>query len=253
MCGRFVITSPPEALRQLFGYLEQPNFPPRFNVSPTQPIPVVLNDNGRHFRLMRWGLWPAWVKDPRRFTLLINARAETVKEKPAFKNAIRRRRCLIPADGYYEWHSSEGGKRPYFIHHRDGHPIGFAGLAETWIGPNGEEVDTVAIVTAPASADLAVLHHRVPVTIKIADFERWLDCRSDEADTVTPLMRGPEVGEFVWHEVSMRVNHVANDDAQLTLPITDEQREAEQTRTAKKASPRKSAAADFDDGQGSLF
>jgi putative SOS response-associated peptidase YedK len=253
MCGRFVITSPPEALRQLFGYLEQPNFPPRFNVSPTQPIPVVLNDNGRHFRLMRWGLWPAWVKDPRRFTLLINARAETVKEKPAFKNGIRRRRCLIPADGYYEWHSSEGGKRPYFIHHRDGHPIGFAGLAETWIGPNGEEVDTVAIVTAPASADLAVLHHRVPVTIKIADFERWLDCRSDEADTVTPLMRGPEVGEFVWHEVSMRVNHVANDDAQLTLPITDEQREAEQTRTAKKASPRKSAAADFDDGQGSLF
>jgi putative SOS response-associated peptidase YedK len=253
MCGRFVITSPPEALRQLFGYLEQPNFPPRFNVSPTQPIPVVLNDNGRHFRLMRWGLWPAWVKDPRRFTLLINARAETVKEKPAFKNAIRRRRCLIPADGYYEWPSSEGGKRPYFIHHRDGHPIGFAGLAETWIGPNGEEVDTVAIVTAPASADLAVLHYRVPVTIKIADFERWLDCRSDEADTVTPLMRGPEVGEFVWHEVSMRVNHVANDDAQLTLPITDEQREAEQTRTAKKASPRKSAAADFDDGQGSLF
>jgi putative SOS response-associated peptidase YedK len=253
MCGRFVITSPPEALRQLFGYLEQPNFPPRFNVSPTQPIPVVFDDNGRHFRLMRWGLWPAWVKDPRKFTLLINARAETVKEKPAFKNAIQRRRCLIPADGYYEWHSSEGGKRPYFIHHRDGHPIGFAGLAETWIGPNGEEVDTVAIVTAPASADLAVLHHRVPVTIKTADFERWLDCRSDEADTVTPLMRGPEVGEFVWHEVSMRVNHVANDDAQLTLPITDEQREAEQTKAPKKASPRKSAAADFDDGQGSLF
>jgi putative SOS response-associated peptidase YedK len=253
MCGRFVITSPPEALRQLFGYLEQPNFPPRCNIAPTQPIPVVMSESGRHFRLMRWGLWPAWVKDPRKFTLLINARAETVKEKPAFKNAIRRRRCLIPADGYYEWHSSEGGKRPYFIHHRDGHPIGFAGVVETWIGPNGEEVDTVAIVTAPASADLAMLHHRVPVTIKTADFERWLDCRSDEADTVTPLMRGPEVGEFVWHEVSMRVNHVANDDAQLTLPITDEQREAEQTKATKKASPRKSAAADFDDGQGSLF
>ena len=202
---------------------------------------------------MRWGLWPAWVKDPRKFTLLITARAETVKEKPAFKNAIRRRRCLVPADGYYEWHSSEGGKRPYFIRHRDGHPIGFAGLAETWIGPNGEEVDTVAIVTAPASADLAALHHRVPVTIKMADFERWLDCRSDEAEGVTPLMRGPEAGEFVWHEISSRVNHIANDDAQLTQPITGEQREAEQTRAAKKPSPRKSAAADFDDGQGSLF
>jgi len=212
-----------------------------------------MDESGRHFRLMRWGLWPAWVKDPRKFTLLINARAETVREKPAFKNAIRRRRCLIPADGYYEWHSSEGGRRPYFIHRRDGHPIGFAGLAETWIGPNGEEVDTVAIVTAPASADLAVLHHRVPVAIKTADFERWLDCRSDEADTVTPLMRGPEVGEFVWHEISLRVNHVAHDDAQLILPITDEQREAEQSRPAKKAIPRKKAAADSDGGQGSLF
>lgn len=253
MCGRFVITSAPEALRQLFGYLEQPNFPPRYNLAPTQPIPAVVSENGRHFRLMRWGLWPAWVKDPRKFTLLINARAETVKEKPAFKNAIRRRRCLIPADGYYEWQSFGGGKRPYFIHRRDGRPIGFAGVTETWVGPNGEEVDTVAIVTAPASADLAVLHHRVPVTIDARDFEFWLDCRSDEADTVTPLMRGPEVGEFVWHEVSMRVNHVANDDAQLILPITVEQREAEQTRPAKRASPRKPAAADSDDGQGSLF
>ena len=212
-----------------------------------------MTENGRHFRLMRWGFWPAWVKDPRKFTLLINARAESVKEKPAFKNAIRRRRCLIPADGYYEWQSFGSSKRPYFIHRRDGHPIGFAGLAETWIGPNGEEVDTVAIVTAPASADLAVLHHRVPVAIKTADFERWLDCRSDEADTVTPLMRGPEVGEFVWHEISLRVNHVAHDDAQLILPITDEQREAEQSRPAKKAIPRKKAAADSDGGQGSLF
>src|SRR5215208_986681 len=99
MCGRFVITSPPEALRQIFGYLEQPNFPPRYNIAPTQPIPVVILENGgRHFRLMRWGLVPAWVKDPRKFTLLINARSETVLEKPAFKNAIKRRRCLIPAD-----------------------------------------------------------------------------------------------------------------------------------------------------------
>lgn len=252
MCGRFVITSSPEALRLLFGYCEQPNFPPRFNVAPTQPIPVVIDDKGRHFRLMRWGLWPAWVKDPRKFTLLINARAETVKEKPAFKNAIRRRRCLIPADGYYEWRASAGGKRPYFIHRRDHSPIGFAGVAETWIGPNGEEVETAAIVTAPASADLAVLHHRVPVTIAPDDFEFWLDCRSDEAGSVTRLMKGPEVGEFAWHEVSSRVNRVANDDAQLILPITAEQRAAEQTKPANKVASRKTAA-DSDDGQGSLF
>ena len=168
MCGRFVITSPPAALRQIFGYLDQPNFPPRYNIAPTQPIPVVIVENGhRHFRLMRWGLLPAWVKDPGQFTLLINARAETLLEKPAFKNAIKRRRCLIPADGYYEWQVSEKRKRPHFIHRRDGAPMGLAGLAETWIGPNGEELDTVAIVTAPASADLAVLHHRVPVTIYV--------------------------------------------------------------------------------------
>src|SRR5208282_4909424 len=106
------------------------------------------------FRLMRWGLLPAWVKDPRKFTLLINARAETVLEKPAFKNAIRRRRCLIPSDGYYEWRPAAGRKQPYFIYRRDGRPFGLAAIAESWMGPNGEELDTVAIVTAAASEDL---------------------------------------------------------------------------------------------------
>src|SRR6201989_43953 len=119
MCGRFVITSAPEALPGLLGVCEQRNFPPRYNVAPTQPLPVVIIDNGtRQFRLMRWGFVPAWVKDPRGFALLINARAETVTDKPAFKNAIRRRRCLIPADGSYEWSLSER-RRPYFIHRRD--------------------------------------------------------------------------------------------------------------------------------------
>jgi putative SOS response-associated peptidase YedK len=254
MCGRFVITSPPAALRLIFGYIEQPNFPPRHNIAPTQPIPVVIVENGvRHFRLMRWGLLPAWVKDPRRITLLINARAETVKEKPAFKNAIKRRRCLIPADGYYEWQASETRKRPYFIHRRDGAPFGLAGVAETWIGPNGEELDTVAIVTAPASADLAVLHHRVPVTIAAGDFDRWLDCGAHDVEQAMALLTAPAEGEFAWHEVSTSVNRTANDDAQLILPITAEQAAAE--APARKAAPRKAAAsaASEDDGQGSLF
>jgi putative SOS response-associated peptidase YedK len=255
MCGRFVITSPPEALRQVFGYIEQPNFPPRHNIAPTQPIPVVIIENGvRHFRLMRWGLLPAWVKDVRKFTLLINARAETVNEKPAFKNAMKRRRCLIPADGYYEWRAFETRKRPHFIHRRDGGPIGLAGLAETWIGPNGEELDTVAIVTAPASADLAVLHPRVPVTIAPADFERWLDCNACDAETAMMLLTAPEAGEFAWHEISTRVNRVANDDAQLILPISAEEIAAEQPKPAKKPNQRKpEPATSDDDGQGSLF
>ena len=255
MCGRFVITSPPAALRQIFGYLDQPNFPPRHNIAPTQPVPVVMVENGaRHFRLMRWGLLPAWVKDPRKFTLLINARAETVLEKPAFKNAVKRRRCLIPADGYYEWQAADGRKRPHFIHRRDGEPFGLAGLAETWIGPNGEELDTVAIVTAPASAGLSVLHHRVPVTIDRGDFDRWLDCRAYDAESVMALLAAPEEGEFAWHEISTRVNRVANDDAQLILPITAEEMAAEAPKPVKRATARKpTAMASEDDGQGSLF
>jgi putative SOS response-associated peptidase YedK len=254
MCGRFVITSPPAALRQIFGYVEQPNFPPRHNIAPTQPIPVVMLENGgRHFRLMRWGLVPAWVKDPRKFSLLINARAETVLEKPAFKNAIKRRRCLVPADGYYEWQDRDGRKRPFFIHRRDEKPVGFAALAETWMGPNGEEIDSVAIVTTQASRDLAALHHRVPVTIAPDDFERWLDGRANDADAVMPLLIGPAEGEFAWHEISTRVNRVANDDPQLLLPITDEERAAEEPKPKKIAARKAAPIASDDEGQGSLF
>jgi putative SOS response-associated peptidase YedK len=254
MCGRYVILSPPEALRRLFDYSEQPNYPPRHNIAPTQPVPVVIIGNGaRHFHLMRWGFIPAWVKDPRGFALLINARAETVLEKPAFKNAIRRRRCLIPADGYYEWSQSETHKRPYFIHRRDGQPFGFAGLAETWIGPNGEELDTVAILTTAASADLAVLHPRVPVTLTPGDFDRWLDCADDDAETAMALLAAPNEGEFVWHEVSTRVNRVANDDAQLIRPISAEEAAAEEAKPGKSARKKPEPAASGDDGQGSLF
>jgi putative SOS response-associated peptidase YedK len=256
MCGRFVITSPPEALRQIFGYIEQPNFPPRHNIAPTQPVPVVIIEHGaRHFRLMRWGLVPSWVKDPRKMTLLINARSEGITEKLAFKNAVRRRRCLIPADGYYEWQAAGGRKRPYFIYRRDGQPFALAAIAEIWMGPNGEELDTVAIVTGAASEDLAVLHPRVPVTLTPADFARWLDCSSDSAEPVMDLMTSPEVGEFAWHEVSTRVNHADNDDAQLILPITDAQRVVEDVpKPAKKsAALRKGVGPPRDDGQGSLF
>jgi len=255
MCGRFVITSPPAAVREAFGYAEGPNFPPRYNIAPTQPIPVVILENGgRRFRLMRWGLIPAWAKDPQQISLMFNARSETVLDKPAFKNAIKRRRCLVPADGYYEWQDAGNSKRPHFIHRRDGQPIGFAALAETWVGPNGEELDTVAIVTAAASADLAELHHRVPVTIAPGDFERWLDCGGWDEEAAMALLGPPAIGEFVWHRVSRRVNRAANDDAQLILPITAEQMAAEEPAVAKKAAPRKPApAASEDDGQGSLF
>src|SRR5579864_6239784 len=163
MCGRYVITSPPAAIRALFGYPEQPNFPPRYNVAPTQPIPIVRLDEGRrHFALMRWGLIPAWVKDPKAFSLLVNARAESVLDKPAFRNAMRRRRCLFPADGFYEWKAAGASKHPYYVRARTGGLVAFAGLWETWAGPNGEEVDTACIITTAANRTLALLHDRMP-------------------------------------------------------------------------------------------
>jgi putative SOS response-associated peptidase YedK len=253
MCGRYVITTAPEALRRLFGYAEMPNFPARHNVAPTQPVPVVLQDRGvRHFHLMRWGLWPAWVKDPRQFALVINARSETVQDKPAFRNALKRRRCLLPADGYYEWQQADGRKRPFFIHPTDGHPIAFAGLAETWMGPNGEETDTVAIVTTVAAPEMAALHHRVPVTIGPDDFDTWLDCTTPDVDQAMALLVAPQSGSFVWHEVSTAVNHVANDDPQLVLPMSANQL-AEEAAALIAKKPSRGSKKILNEDQGSLF
>lgn len=250
MCGRFVITSPPEALRQAFSYREQPNFPARYNIAPTQPIPVIiLEGDVRHFRLMRWGLVPPWVKDPRQFTLLINARGETVREKPAFCNALKRRRCIVPADGYYEWRPGTLPKQPFFIRHHDGRPFGFAALAETWSGPNGEEIDSVAIITAAADGEMAALHDRVPVAIEPQDIARWMDCAAVDADEAAAMLTAPRPGTFVWHPVSTRVNKVANDDGQLVLPVALEAIKAK----SKQHGPRNAAAAESDNGQGSLF
>jgi putative SOS response-associated peptidase YedK len=189
MCGRYVIKSPPEAIRELFGYAEQPNFPPRYNVAPTQPVPIVrLGEGERHFALVRWGLIPAWVKDPRTLTLLINARGESVLDKPAFRNAMRRRRCLFPADGFYEWKTIGGAKRPYFVRPRSGGPMALAGLWETWTGPNGEEQETAAIVTTMANRTLAPIHERMPVIVDPAAFDLWLDGGKVDAKTAAALI-----------------------------------------------------------------
>src|SRR5712691_7452771 len=161
MCGRYTVTSTPDAMRALFRYEEQPNFPPRYNVAPTQPIPIIrLVDGKRHFALVRWGMLPSWVKDPKTFTLLINARGESVAEKPAFRAAMKRRRCLIPADGFYEWKAVGERKQPYFVRAKSGGLLAFAGLWETWTGPNGEELETGTIVTTSANKTLAPIHDR---------------------------------------------------------------------------------------------
>lgn len=246
MCGRYTVTATPEVLRALFGYAEQPNFPPRYNVAPTQPIAIVRLINGkRQFALVRWGLLPSWVKDPKAFSLLINARGETVNEKPAYKAAMKRRRCLIPADGFYEWKAVGHHKQPYYVRAKSGMPLAFAGLWETWTGPNGEELETAAIVTTDANQTLAPIHDRMPVVIAPEQFDLWLGSGDEDTTAASALIRpAPDLLEAI--PVSSDVNRVANDNPRL-LERADEIA-ADSTPKPKRAAPAKKA-----DGQGVLF
>jgi putative SOS response-associated peptidase YedK len=239
MCARYVITSPPSAIRAFFGYDELPNFPPRYNVAPTQPIPIVrLVDGKRQFALARWGFIPAWVKDPKKFSLLVNARGESALEKPAFRNAMRRRRCLIPTDGFYDWRDGVP-RRPYFVHQKSSDaPMAFAGLWETWTGPNGEELDTAAIVTTRANTMLSAVHDRMPVIVPQDAFNLWLDCAEVDATTAAALIIPAPETLLECYEVSTAVNRALNDDARLIEPVpnkeTDQSAAAQQPQGAKK-------------------
>jgi putative SOS response-associated peptidase YedK len=251
MCGRYLITSAPESFRRLFGYREQPNFPPRYNVAPTQPVPIVrLAEDERQFALVRWGLIPAWVKDPRRFSLLINARCEAVTDKPAFRNAMRRRRCLFPADGFYEWKVEQGKRRPYCVRPKGGEPIAFAGLWESWTGPNGEEMETAAIVTTAANRELAHLHDRMPVILPPEAFDLWLDCRRVDALTAAAMLVPARPGLLEAYEISPAINHAANEGPELIAPVSASASPAAGATPARPGSRRRAKP---DDRQSSLF
>lgn len=250
MCGRYTLTASPEAVRNFFRYAERPNFPPRYNIAPTQPVAVVrLANRQRQFVLMRWGLLPSWVKDPKGFSLIVNARGESVIDKPSFRAAMKRRRCLIPADGFYEWKAGGSRKQPYYIHARSGEPLAFAGLWETWTGPNGEELDTVAIVTTDANSTVSPLHDRMPVIVPPAAFDLWLDSDNVDATTAAALIvPAPDSLLEVW-PVSTDVNRVANDNAHLVERVAETVEpmpKAEVERKPKAAKPK-------DSGQGVLF
>jgi putative SOS response-associated peptidase YedK len=247
MCGRYASTLSPEAMRALFRYLEQPNFPPRYNIAPTQPIAIVRTVEGkRQFALVRWGLIPSWVKDPRAFSLVINARGESVNEKPAFKNAMKYRRCLVPADGFYEWKRDAARNQPYFVRRTDRAPVAFAGLWENWMGPNGEEVETAAIVTTTASRTIAHIHDRMPVILPPDAFDFWLDPQVDAQSAVAAIRPAPD-DEIEACPVSSAVNRTANDAPNLMEPLTEP--EPEEVKPAPKRAKRES----LDSGQGSLF
>jgi putative SOS response-associated peptidase YedK len=252
MCGRYLILSSPEAFRRLFGYPQQPDFPPRYNVAPTQPVPIVRMVEGqRQFALVRWGLIPPWARDPGKLTLLVNARAESVNEKPAFRNAMRRRRCLFPADGFYDWKVEAGRKRPFCVRPKDRGPIAFAGLWETWMGPNGEEMETAAIISTGANRELAKLHPRMPAIIPARAFDLWLDCARVDAVTATALLDPAPEGPLEAYEISPAVNRTANDGPALIEPI--ERQPSPSAAGPPAASPEKPARTKKDERQPSLF
>jgi putative SOS response-associated peptidase YedK len=220
MCGRYNLTAPPEAVRDLFGYREQPNFPPRENISPTEPIAVVRHRQGHPaFALMRWGLIPAWAKSPADLPLLFNARSESAAVKPAFRSAMRRRRCLIPADGFYEWKREGKARLPYLITLRNEQPFAFAGLWEHWEGKDREAIESCTIITTEANRKLCRLHDRMPVILPAELYGVWLDPELQEKESLQPLLVPYPDDEITLRPVSRFVNNVRNDSPVCIEPL----------------------------------
>lgn len=235
MCGRFALTATPEEVEAYFALFDIAIFPPRYNIAPTDPILMVMaqerpspgsNLPDRRALLVRWGLIPSWVRNPKEITLLFNARSETAAGKQSFRAAMRYRRTLVPASGFYEWRRDERkNPQPYWVRPRTGGMVAFAGLMETWLGVDGSEIDTGAVLTTKATAELAAIHDRMPVVIAPEDFSRWLDCRDHEPAAVADLLRPAEAGFFEAIPVSDKVNKVANMGPELQERVEPHRRQ----------------------------
>lgn len=225
MCGRYLFTSPPDAARDAFDVEIRANFPPRWNIAPTQPIAVIrMNERRtREFALVRWGFIPSWAKqdylDKVGTKPLIIARGETVAEKSAFRSAFKRRRCLVPADGFYEWRTEKGARQPYLIRPTSGDLFAFAGLWETAHDPDGGEIDTAAIITAAAGPDISVLHNREPVVIQPSDYSAWLCADEADADVALAMIAAAPQGWWAHHPVSKSVNNARNEGEALAREV----------------------------------
>jgi putative SOS response-associated peptidase YedK len=216
MCGRYTLKTSLDTLTQQLDLTgRMPSLPPNYNVAPTQSVAAVMS--GRRLETLRWGLVPSWAKDESIGARLINARAETVSEKPSFRSAFRRRRCLIPADGFYEWRRVNGGKQPYYITLRGGEPFVFAGIWESWSSAE-EEVLSCAIITTTANPLVAEIHERMPVIIPAAAYDDWLDPEADAHEALALLEPYP-ADEMEAYPVSTHVNRPANNDERCVRPL----------------------------------
>ncbi|HEY3870367.1 MAG TPA: SOS response-associated peptidase [Actinocrinis sp.] len=229
MCGRYVVVTPPGQLAIEFeAALDEASVPadrePDYNVAPTKSVPAVLQrDGARTLTALRWGLIPFWAKDPAIGSRMINARVETAAEKPVFRQAFARRRCLVPADGYYEWRKSDqpkGRKQPFFIHRSDDARLAFAGLYERWRDPEGNDLWTVSIMTGAAPAGLDLIHDRIPLTVPSTGWTAWLDPDLRDAEEARGLL--DLTPGWVARPIGTRVNSVANNGPDLVEPAGEE-------------------------------
>jgi putative SOS response-associated peptidase YedK len=224
MCARFTLTARPELISQLFDLDLLLDIHPRFNVAPTQNILAVRsNEEGnREFVELRWGLIPSWATDSSIGNKLLNARSETIAEKPSFRSAIRKRRCLIAADGFYEWKTEHRQKQPYFIHFPNRTPFAFAGVWERWHADDGKPVETCSILTTEANERLKPLHDRMPVILSKKDYPLWLDTHITDAAEVQPLLQALPADALELYTVTPKVNNARFDEPEFVEPLNQE-------------------------------
>ncbi len=224
MCGRFTLTDPNVDLAVQFGLPQIPDMPPRYNIAPTQPVAVVRQaaaDQVREMVMLQWGLIPFWAKDPKIGARLINARSETAAEKPSFRTAFRRRRCLVLADGFYEWQKQNGTKQPFFIRLRDARPFAFAGLWERWQGPDSDLIESCTLLTTEPNDLLRLVHNRMPVILQPDDYALWLDPTVQKPELLQPLLHPFPPQEMEAYAVSRFVNSPDNDTPKCIEPLPD--------------------------------
>ena len=223
MCGRFTQTASPEVIAEQFKITNPPLFTPRYNIAPSQPIAAIRIDPDRATRtlvMLRWGLIPSWAKDPKIGNQCINAKAETVAEKPSFRSAFKKRRCLVIATGFYEWQVQGRAKQPIWIGLRSKRPFAFAGLWEQWKPPEGEPLETCTVITTEPNDLMAPIHNRMPVILSPASYDQWLDLSFQQIEPLKALLRPYPSEELTAYPVSTLVNNPRHDASQCLEPVS---------------------------------
>ena len=222
MCGRFTLATPEQDLVVQFNLPDIPDLQPRYNIAPTQPVAAVrvpASGEDRELVMLHWGLIPFWAKEPDLGARLINARSETVAERPAFRAAFRRRRCLVPADGFYEWQKQNGSKQPFFIHLQDRRPFAIAGLWERWEEPEGGVIESCTLLTTRPNELVRALHNRMPVILHPRDYALWLDPEAEDVNVLSGLFDPYPAGEMEAYPVSRYVNSPQNEGPDCIEPL----------------------------------